>query len=376
MKKLYIQSIVLIFFIILFLPTVSYFLGVTPEQTMESKSNVQTTGRGGTYIKNKLRQINSYYVGNFGGRTALVYCHNVLNYFLLKQSPIPEQVLLGKDGWLFAGDQTGYVIKQHIGLFSLSADSARIIADHLLAVQQKLKQKSIKFYVLIAPDSHSIYSEKLPDLLQQNKVDKAAGYRPETPHDVLSSTMSRYPELSYIDLRDTLIQAKRLAPVYQKTDTHWNNYGALIGCAVLMDHMRLHFPYLKPIRKEDYRYTKVPGDGGDLAGLMMLRKQVREPYLYGVEPKNPLKAREVKVSSRSATGYPDRQWIGPDTTQPRLMLFGDSFTTSVAFFLPAYFGESYFVRQSTLDWKRIEAEKPDAVVVEIVERNLRALSRL
>ncbi|MEZ0611759.1 hypothetical protein ACAW74_24825 [Fibrella sp. WM1] len=376
MKKLYTRSLVGFFFVLLLLPTVEYFLGLTTVQTMENKQMIQAKGQGVDYLKSIVKQINSYYVGNFGGRNLLVYCHSFLNYFLLKQSPIPEQVVLGKDGWLFAGDQSSNVMKQHIGLYPLSLDSARVIADHLVATQKRLNQRGIKLYVLIAPDSHSIYPEKLPDIRRPNQLYTSGSDRPETPHDVLTMVMKQYPEISYVDLRDTLLHAKTIAPVYQQTDTHWNNLGALIGYASLMKRMRSDFPTLPPILKEEYRYKKMAGEGGDLAGLMMLRKQIPEPYLYWIEPKKSLKAVEKKGMSKSALGYPDTQWVGPDASLPSLLVFGDSFSPSLMLFLPAHFRTSCLVRQSTLDWKRIDAQKPDAVVVEIVERNLRALSRL
>jgi alginate O-acetyltransferase complex protein AlgJ len=359
---------------LLALPTVLGVLRVGTGQTMETRP-VEQGGAGGSlaFVKGIAQHLNRTYLGSWGGRSTMIYLHSLLNYYGLRQSPIPDRVILGKDGWLFAGNQLEEVVAQHQGVYPLPADSAQGIAQHLLDVQRQLAKRGIRFYVLIAPDTHTIFPEKLPDGTSPCLVEASCRW-PDTPHDVLTQTMKRFPQLPYVDVRDTLLQAKKQAHVYQKTDTHWNNYGALVASVALMKRVRADFSTIQPAQHDDFHYGLRTGAGGDLAGQMMLKQHIQEPNLYWIEPKNNHKASITRKVLEPGFGVPTTWFVGPDNEQPNLLLFGDSCSENLMVFIAHHVGKSCFVRRVTLDWQRIDTEKPDIVVAEIVERNLRALA--
>ncbi|RYF70268.1 MAG: hypothetical protein EOO39_16025 [Cytophagaceae bacterium] len=325
-------------------------------------------------LKKAVRQFDGYYKTNFGGRDGLVFLHSALHYYILNDSPVPQQVIFGKKGWLYVGDHYNRVMQQHQGLWPLSLDSAQAIAQHLADVQQKLASKGAQLYVLIAPDSHSIYPEYLPDYLSlgyQEQTEKRCQW-PETPHDVLMQAMQEQPSVSFLDLRDTLRRAKQRAVVYKQTDTHWSSYGALIGTASLINRIRQKFPAIHPTLWSDYDMQLMRGGSGDLAALMMLQGQVKDQTFCSIIAKPAFRTVPAQQSADKQASI----FQGKDPAQPSMLLFGDSFSESMLAYLPSYFSRSSAVRQSTLDWQRIDREKPDIVIVEIVERNLRDLRKL
>ena len=366
------KCLVACFCLVICLPTLDQVLGLSAFQTMENKGSAWPTTNAGSGIralKKAARHFDTYYKTNFGGRNVLIYLHSLLYYYGLSESPVPAQVVIGKAGWLYVGDYHNRVVQQHRGLFPLHPDSARAIAQHLLAVQRKLAGRGAKLYVMIAPDSHSIYPEHLPDHL-------LPGQLPETPLDVLSRAMHHHPALPFMNLRDTLCRAKQHQRVYWPTDSHWNSYGALAGSTVVLNRIRHDFPAIRPIQAADYRTGLASDKPSDLLALMMLQGQNSQLHqAIGMKP-----ALWSAATHQLVREEPTRQqaavYLGIDVRQPSLLLFGDSFSEAMMDQLPAYFGRSTTLHQSIIDWPRVDREKPDVVIVEIVERNLYNLSRL
>ncbi|MBO0948545.1 alginate O-acetyltransferase AlgX-related protein [Fibrella forsythiae] len=377
MKNLKNKSLITCFCFLIYLPIIDQLLGISSFRTMENRpSFVAENGaiHSMRTLKKAVRQFDVYYKTNFGIRDGLVFLHSVLHYYVLNDSPIPQQVIFGKQGWLYVGDHYNRVMQQHQGLWPLSVDSAQAIAQHLVAVQQKLAGKGAQLYILIAPDSHSIYPEYLPDYV-------ASGYHAqtkehyqwtETPHDVLSQVMQKHLSVPFLDLRDTLCRAKQKAVIYRQTDTHWSNYGALIGTASIINRIRQTFPSIRPVQWNDYDMQVMRGGSGDLAALMMLQGQVKDQIFYSIVSKPAFRTVAAQQSAERQTSV----FQGKNAGQPSMLLFGDSFSESMLVYLPGYFSRTCAVRQPALDWQRIDQEKPDIVIVEIVERNLRDLRKL
>ncbi|MEZ0484724.1 alginate O-acetyltransferase AlgX-related protein [Fibrella aquatica] len=377
MKNLKNKSLVACFFLLICLPVIDQVLGISSFRTMEKKSS-SLPEAGSLHsiqsLKKAVRKFDTYYKTNFGGRNGLVFLHSTLHYYVLNDSPVPQQVILGKKGWLYVGDQYNRVMQQHQGLWPLPLDSAKAIAQYIADVHQKLANKGIQLYILIAPDSHSIYPEYLPDHLSPCPQVQADGLckEPETPHDVLSRAMQKQPAVPFLDIRDALRKAKQRIDVYKETDTHWSSYGAFIGTASLVNRIRQKFPTIRPIRWSEYDMQIMRGGSGDLAALMMLQGQVKDQTFCSIVIKPAVRA----VATQQATDKQASHFQGKDPSQPSMIFFGDSFSEGMLAYIPSYFSRSTAVHQPTLDWKRIDRERPDIVVVEIVERNLRDLRKL
>lgn len=370
MSSMRLKLIAFVFASLLILPTIDQVLNLSGR--FASTENRQRAGFPHLqfpHVRNFVIRFDRYYKENFGWRNALFYAYSRWKLNLLNTSPLPEKVVVGKNGWYYLGNSYNHVIDQHRGLMPLSVDSARIIAHQLVAAQQKLAQQGIQFYVMIAPDSHTIYPENLPDHLRPSPLPSRL--------DVLKQAMAK-TNVPFIDIRDTLRAAKRNHVLYYQTDTHWNDYGMLIGCAALLNRIRLDYPQVAPVRLADYQIEQQRGVGGDLTTMLMVQDDHKDPVFYAIQPAASLAVRQTATDPNPKSIFPSRRFVktGPAKNLPRLLFIGDSFSHSMTQFVPGYFRESYFVRSSHLDSTLVKAEQPDIVVFEVVERNLNYLTNL
>lgn len=320
------------------------------------------------HVRSFAKQFDQYYKENFGWRNALFYAYSRWKLNILGESPLPEKVVVGNNGWFYLGNSYNRVVDQHRGLLPLSADSARIIAQHLTDTQQRLAKQGIRFYVLIAPDSHTIYPEHLPEQLTVSTQPSRL--------DVLKEIMGQ-TNVPFIDIRDTLLAAKKKHIVYYQTDTHWNDYGTLIGSAALINRIRRDIPVLPEPRLTDYRIDKQRGLGGDLTTMLTVQNEHKDPVYYVIEPAASRVAKQVAEVPNPVSGFPSVRFAKATTDSlPRLLFIGDSFSHSMMQFVPGYFRSAYFVRGRHIDPAVVAAEKPDVLVVEIVERNINELATL
>jgi hypothetical protein len=355
------------FTLLLLLPTLDQLLGLSSRfGSTENRQLSEVPHLHFPHVRSFVQQFDRYYKENFGWRNALFYVYSRWKVKVLAESPLPEKVIVGKQGWFYLGNSYNKIMDQHRGLYPLSADSARFIADHLAVRQQELAKQGIRLYIFIAPDSQTIYPENLPDHLQPS---------PDSSRlDKLKAAVVKYTNLPFVDIRDTLRQAKRQHIVYNQTDTHWNEYGTLIGCATLLDRIHQDQPTLPSVRSSDYRIEQQKGGGGDLVTMLALQKEIKDSVFYLITPAPNLAGRQIATVPNEVSGFPSTRFSGPGTG--RLLLIGDSFSHSMMQFLPGYFKASYFVRGNKLDPTLVRAEKPTVVVVEIVERNISLLARL
>ena len=352
------------FAILIILPTLDQVLGLSSRFSSTEKRRLDgMPALRFPHVRSFVRQFDQYYKENFGWRNALFYAYSRWKFNVLGQSPLPEKVVVGKNGWLYLGNSYNKVMDQHRGLQPLSADSARRIADHLLRRQEELAKQGTRLYVLIAPDSHTIYPEFLPDQLQQSQYPSRL--------DILREAIAQ-TDLRFVDIRDTLRAAKKDNLVYYQTDTHWNEYGTLIGCAALLDRIRHDQPSLPPVRLADYHIEQQKGGAGDLTTMLTLQDEHKDPVYYYIKPSPERTAHQTALVPNETIGFPSTRFAGPGVG--RLLFIGDSFSHGMMQYLPGYFSESYFVRGSKLDPTLVKSERPSVVVIEVVERNLYQLA--
>ncbi len=357
------------FTVLIFLPMLDQVLGLSQGfQRTENRQQQPAPALHFPHVRSFIADFDRYYKENFGWRNALFYAFSHWKYYGLGQSPLPEKVVAGKNGWFYLGNSENRVIDQHRGLMPLPTDTLRAITDRLAQQQKVLARQGIALYVLIAPDSHTIYPEHLPDRLRPPA-------RPSRLDQFLAYSR-QHTTLPIIDIRDTLLSAKNRYRLYYQTDTHWNNAGTLIGCAALLNAIRPARPTLEPVALTNYQIRQERGIGGDLVSLFMFKQKIRDSVYYDITPVDRLKPQPTDTIPNPSGGYPSFRFSGQNPRQPRLLLVGDSFSHSLMEILPGYFSASYFARSRHLDPKLIQSERPDVVVVEIVERNLTWLREL
>lgn len=350
------------FIALIFLPVASKPLKMnekikTTEKRVLTKKPVFDLSRLFCYPK----EYEAYFNDNFELRNLLVRANNLLYAKVFQKSTLPQKLLMGKKQWFYFA--TGNIVQDHEGKCPFTTDELNTIQKNLETKQQWLAKKGISFYLTVAPNKQSIYPEHLPRHLKAN---------PEKQRlNQLTAYLKKHSDIQIIDLRKDLQKEKQKRQVYQKTGSHWNNYGAFIGYTTLMARISQEYPILKPYSRDEFKIKQTMIPGADLTGMLSISdgykekefnfklnslKHVKKGTYSGY--KNPNKTRGLMV--RECKGSSDL----------RMVMFRDSFMIAALPFVANHFDRSVYVWTNELVPQIIETEQPNIVIQEIVERNL------
>jgi len=304
-------------------------------------------------------------------------------FYPLGISTNPNQVIIGKNNWLYLGDQYEKTIsvKRRIATEE-DLKTAREIARQSEAWKQFLRRKGVRLYkVMIGPDKGTVYPEFLPDWVRP-----VAG----SATDALLANVTR--EI-YIDTRPKLINAKSqfAEPLYYKTGTHWNSLGAWVAFrAFCMDVARTETD-LRWLSERQVRVLKANKRyGSDLAYFLRMTEILRDTEVkieilskYPVETEQfDFETGQLKVSD----GNPEIGAIGNlkrpllvksqyALNERKVLWLRDSFGAALSPFMAATFTETLQIHYSEIDSKSmvrlIDTYKPDYVFITVVERGAR-----
>ena len=99
-----------------------------------------------------------------------------------------------------------------------------------------------------------------------------------------------------LDLRPALLAAKKTAPVYLKTDTHWNQFGSFIACENIVQVLaRQQLPGLVPVTLDSFDRTNRIVAGGDLVNMRGIRISMDESNAVFLTPKPELPVLETFI---------------------------------------------------------------------------------
>ncbi|MEJ2619120.1 MAG: hypothetical protein P8163_02415 [Candidatus Thiodiazotropha sp.] len=318
-------------------------------------------------IKKFPGRFDDYFSDHFGGREWLSSTYRKLKY-ALGDSP-SKDVTLGKDGWLFLGSiKKGYTHYgdpigdiRNVNLYS--EDGLRKLATYMMAMKQWLHKQGIEYLFVLAPNKHTIYTEKLPDYI--TKVNQRSSA------DQLVEYLKNHTDIKVVDLRQPLLDKKEEHLLYKRTGTHWNHYAVNIAQYEIMQAVQQFYP--KAVNPRIFELKdQVKHSGGDLASMIGNREfQELAPipiFKNTCRPvKKPKHAKETETFTVTCEGK-----------KLSLMIFRDSFFNDI---------KQYFSRQinrTTYIWgkldfailkQHLERQKTDLVIEEMVERKLPYIPR-
>jgi hypothetical protein len=174
-----------------------------------------------------------------------------------------------------------------------------------------------------------------------------------------------------VDFRAALMTAKDGERIYQKSDTHWNDRGALVAYQAIIEAVRRQVLSTPAAwTRDDFEPATREVDGMDLAGMMGLTRVIREEDLVLV-PKRPRLARVVEPAGAEPMAQEGRLVTEiPGSSLPRAVIFRDSFVSRLVPFLSEHFSRAVYLWQNDFDADVVTAEHPDVVIQEIVGRHL------
>lgn len=273
-------------------------------------------------------------------------------------SPTPR-VWIGSGGWLYynhEAESENYFAMTDPRLASRRGEWVRALPEW----HRWLGERGIRLLIVVAPDKQSVYDEYLPPI-ERKRVGP-------TPLDVLFDELRQSdPQLPILDLRPVIRAAKFDQPLYFKTDTHWNPHGLFIGYQAMA-----RAAGFEPLPSSAIRVASVGEKTGDLTIKMGY-------WSAGPEPFDHLQIidRKAQTVSIDATAHEDtlltylkaRCLAQSDGKLPRAVLFHDSFGDGIyGDLLAQHCSRLMCIPSNHMDPELIAQEKPDLVVLEIVER--------
>lgn len=189
----------------------------------------------------------------------------LVNYELSTQ---PDKTLVGKNGWYFLGD--GYF--DIVSKFRNGSDAEDIIeATRKVITSQESWRNYYKdhnvadFKILVGPNKSTIYPEYLPVWAKSES-------------ESISDGLYKSKDI-YVDSRLSLKKAKSNFPLYYRSDTHWNFYGAGIVFYNFINVININNNIIIPPQEWGEVVENKIISGGDLARFLKVEKFIedREP---------------------------------------------------------------------------------------------------
>lgn len=364
------RGVVLAFLVLISLPALVGLEGQGArdrERAGEPPVNPPSLTRSGS-VGQLLKDVQVYLRASFGLRQTLIHWDARLKRSLGLSESVGSAVTHGRDGWLFYRVHRGRQgVRPELPFTPEELDRW---VQTFTTQHRQATELGIRYLFVVAPDKETIYPDLLP-----------AGLPPPEPVsrlDVLTARL-RAEAVPVVDLRPALREARGAPsplsrwPLYHRTDDHWNELGALVGARAVLARLREHFPAVRVPLDDEVEVTTEATAGGDLARMegvqeisreIQVRARVRSPACVfdpfgGPKPTGP----EVPLQAMQVLECPGAPIL-------RGLVLHDSMMVAMLPVLAPVFQRSVWRLTPVLDPAELAAERPDVVVVELVERTL------
>lgn len=311
-----------------------------------------------TSTKKFIEDFEAYFNDHFGLRGSLLRLNGLLSFHVLKKSPV-SYVVIGRNGWLFYNHPTdGMSLPDFTGNALYTSDELHHIQKYLMFLKSEFHKRNIEFVIVLAPNKHTIYFNKLPSeiLSKKGTITRA---------DQLDDLLSKI-NITFIDLRQELLtrKAETSIPLYFLTDTHWNKLGAFYAYHSINKELQKKFPQIPMLELSDFQVEIKRNRGqGDIARMSNIAGTLDDQKI-NLLPSRPRSFMKVP----SEYGYRSFIYEIPNSKLPVLLMYRDSFSTALSQFLPAGFSRSVLLWKQQIDFADVDKEKPNIVILELVER--------
>lgn len=364
-------ALIAVFFVLVWLPSAETFLHI--DHTVAPQENrlpatfpkFQPSLAG---IGKYLAGLETYFGDHFGYRRQLVRWQQRWQWKLFRDAKGTGAVtvLAGKGDWLFFAEPR--TVNDYIGAIPFTAAELESWRTLLTGRRDWLRERGIRYLLVIPADKQSVYPEYLPDWLSSR-------IGPPQRLDQLLDHMRKHGDVPILDLRATMLEAKKLGEIYLHTDTHWNALGAFAAYRRIVQEVSALGLPSTPLDSDAFDHTvAATGPTGDLAEMLGQAGLLLERNT----PKISLKPSLPRAAIRMEPDLIPRKW--PPGTEPRvtenpsakgkMVMFHDSYAQHLFQFLGQNYGRIVFVWQAHWDKPVIEREKPDIVIDEILQRVL------
>ena len=344
-----------------------------------------STGRfSKKYLAALPRQTDAYITDRFGGRSALIFFMNNVNYFVLGKNH-DNRLLVGKDKWLFyidksIGDEFANFKKTNL----FNEEELWAFLKSITLINDYCETNNIKFLFMVVPDKPSVYPEKYPFP------------RPEGI-SLIEQILAGLPEnirAKVIFPLDYFMEKKKECPypLYFNNGLHWTKMGVYYTYELLYEKLKAWFTN---IPEPEFKFTPYMDYGEDNYALWWgIKKFGAFMELVNIEPvdgwgshyeyiicknvpMNEFNRRESVDAMRGKFGIVTKN---TDRTLPKALIMRDSYFVALEPFISSIFSEVEYVwtqpEKRNVQYLIELPDKPDVFIWEIGERGLRAISKL
>jgi alginate O-acetyltransferase complex protein AlgJ len=350
-------GLIALFLVVLWLPTWDWLWGLdrslAPNENRKLAEFPKFSAM--TFPGPYLAAFGEFFQDHFGFRKQLVHWNVHWKQKFFNESPV-KMALQGRDGWLYWASEG--MLENYTGQSQFKQSDLQNWQKLLEARRDWLAERGEKYLFVVAPNKESIYPEYLPEWVvktgRPGKLDQFLAY------------MRAHSTVPILDLRPSLIEAKKDGPTYLVTDTHWNSFGGFIAYQQIIRALQPQVPGLQPLALNAFSRTPTIGHGGDLAVCIQQQDQMQETQAIIFKPRWPLAPlKQAGTHNRFTEGVVTKN---PDQSG-KAVIFRDSFAEALAAFMGYHFNEVLYIWQPQWDKELLEVEKPDLVIDEIVERH-------
>ncbi|WP_221076463.1 alginate O-acetyltransferase AlgX-related protein [Agarivorans aestuarii] len=287
----------------------------------------------------------------------------------------PDSVIMGTESpWMYLGDNTNQVYSATVNGSFLPENDVASWSASVKSIQTLVESYNSQFLLILVPNKHTIYSEYLGNYVKGNYATQ----------QLIEAAIDS--DVHLLDLRQLMKDEKSTEYwLYQKTDSHWTNYGAWIAFKHSMDEMKENVS-----SSGDWVNQSV--NGGDLSKLLGLEPSLIKDENYNNVEMDDLDAVCIELNweslseSRCEEGekvlsihHHNYKYTTEIAHAKSAIVLADSFFERQQNLWAHHFSPLYVGHYHNSDLSRLENElerlSPDWVVLQVIERQLFDLTK-
>ncbi len=304
------------------------------------------------------KDIDAYLKDRFGLREKMIRLHKDLTKPLFGDSN--GITVTGASGRMYALPDD--MVAQSAGRTFRPQKVAEAV-DMIVAMNDALARRGIKFLVALPPNSSTIYQDDLPGW--------ARNPGRKTEYDLLLEKLAARG-VKTVDLRPALQKARASGAPYLLNDLHWNVSGAVAGFNAIVEADSHPDWRIDPASAIGPLTERKGGDIATLAGVADKAVEMTPSLVLQPVGRDEVLSHGVEGRIEAARDMPDHA-IASGRPGPTIMVIGDSFTVGYfPLFLSQHVGRAVWFHHNYcgFDWAWIDKIKPDEVWWTPVERYL------
>jgi hypothetical protein len=320
------------------------FFGLAQPAANETLASAPSlTERDGSPNWELLQDFTDFVADRFALRQEMVTLQHRLTAVTLSESG-EEDVILGKDGWLFYAD----TLADYEGTNRFTDEECWAAAHSLSLMAEYCESQGASFYFTIAPNKNSLYPQYMPARYPASQE----AHNAQRLAEALEAQ-----SVTYVDLFTPLSQQEEI--LYRRWDSHWTQQGAgLAGDTLLAACGQTFLPFYGASSVTE---SEEVGDLYEMVYPTGTESDIDQVYdrAFTFSYVNPIRSVEdnlIYTENAAQSGS--------------LLMFRDSFGNALHLFMAEGYGSACFSRSNPYDFSLVNSTGCDTVVVELVERNL------